>query len=242
LTKNESKNIAACLGSLGFCDQIVVVDDNSTDDTVKIAKKHGAQILVHALDGDFASQRNWALEEIKSNWILFVDADEIVSQALAEEIRHAVDKIDFKGYYLSRIDIMWGKGLKYGDLWHAKVLRLARRGAGIWVGKVHEEWKIEGRIGNLKNDLEHRPHQNMVEFLQHINLYSTLRAQEFFEQRIKTNTLEIIFAPILKFKYLYFLKFGFLDGTTGFIHAMTMAFYTFMVKGKLYLLYKGIPK
>ena len=82
----------------------------------------------------------------------------------------------------------------------------------------------------------------MSEFLQHINTYSTLRAQELFGQNITTNIFEIIFLPILKFKLLYIFKLGFLDGTMGFIHAMTMAFYSFLVKGKLWLLYKGIPK
>jgi hypothetical protein len=82
----------------------------------------------------------------------------------------------------------------------------------------------------------------MVEFLQHINEYSTLKAKEFYKKRRKTNVLEIVFAPIIKFKILYFWKLGFLDGTAGFVHAMTMAFYTFLVRGKLYLLHKGIPK
>lgn len=242
LAKNEEQNIAKCLESLKFCDELIVVDDNSSDSTVKIAKKLGAKIYEHALNNDFAAQHNWILEQIKSTWVLFVDADEIVSSELATEIKKAIEDIQYKGFFIKRSDFMWGRQLKYGDLLGAKVLRLARHGAGYWRGQVHEHWKVEGKIGNLKNSLQHYPHANLVEFLQHINYYSTLKADEFYSKGRKTSVWEIVLAPIFKFKVLYFLKLGFLDGTAGFIHAMTMAFYVFMVSGKLYLRYKGIPK
>ncbi len=235
LTKNEAENIEACLASLAFCDQIVVIDDNSVDGTVKIAKKMGAEVLVHALDNNFASQHNWSLEQIKSPWVLFIDADERISPELAAEIKVAIEKIEFKGFFLPRVDYLWGKELKYGDLYGAKFLRLARRGAGIWRGKVHESWVIEGRTGKLKNPLLHYPHQNFVEFLQHINTYSTIKADEFFNQNKKTSVLEIIGGPIWRFFKAYILQLGFLDGTAGFVHAMTLAMYQFLVAGKLHL-------
>lgn len=242
LTHNEQDNLGACLQALAFCDEVIVVDDNSTDDTVKIAKKLGAKIYNHALNNDFSAQHNWILEQIKSTWVLFVDADEIVTPALATEIKTAIEKIEYKGYLIKRTDFMWGRRMKYGDVWGNKVLRLARRGAGIWQGQVHETWQIDGRVGTLSNFLEHRPHANLVEFLQHLNYYSTLKADEFFAKGRKTSTFEIVLAPIVRFNSLYILKLGFLDGTAGFIHAMCMAFYAFLVAGKLFLRYKGIPK
>lgn len=241
LAKNEEKNIATCLHALSFCDAVVVVDDFSTDNTAKIAKKMGATVFQHALNGDFAAQHNWVLSQIKSHWVLFVDADEYVSGALAREIKSAIEKIEYKGFYIRRVDKLWKKVLRHGDVGNAKVLRLARPGAGKWVGRVHEKWQIEGKVGELSNHLEHTPHPTLVEFLHHINDYSTIRAQEFFDAGRKTSLFEIVCGPVWRFFQAYILKLGFLDGTAGFIHAMVMALYMFLVAGKLYLLYKGIP-
>jgi len=240
LTKNEEKNIARCLNGLKFCDHIVVVDDGSTDDTVSIAIGLGAQVLEHSLQGDYAAQRNWALNKVKSQWVLFVDADETVSPALAQEITQAVAKVEYKGYLLRRADFMWDRQLKHGDVGGVNLLRLARRGAGQWVGRVHETWQIEGRIGQLNNPLQHYPHPDMAAFLSQLNRYSTIRAQELFDSGARSNLLQIVFYPVFKFLRLWIWKLGFADGTSGFIHAMTMAFYTFLVRGKLWLLYKGI--
>jgi glycosyltransferase involved in cell wall biosynthesis len=239
LTRNEADNLPRVLASLKFCDEIVVVDNNSTDNSAKIATKSGARVLKHALT-DFSKQRNWALEQVKTSWVLFVDADEEVSPELAQEIVQSIQKIEYKGFLIPRHDYLWGKRLKYGDLWGFKVLRLARRGAGDWTGAVHESWKIEGRVGVLKNSLRHYPHANIVEFLRSINTYSSLKAREFFEMHRKTNVIEITLGPVYRFLLLYIGKFGFLDGTAGFIHAMVMSFYMFLVAGKLYLLSKNI--
>lgn len=242
LTKNEAKNLPKCLESVKWCDQILVIDDGSTDKTVSVAQKAGAQVLEHPLNANYASQRNWALSKVKTTWVLFVDADEVVSDQLADEIKVAITKIEFKGYLISRIDHMWGKRLTHGDVGGVKLLRLARHGAGDWQGTVHETWQVEGRVGTLKNPINHFPHPTMVEFLNHINVYSTLKAKEFHESGKKINLIVIIFGPVWRFILNYFFKLGFLDGTAGFVHAMTMAFYTFLVAGKLWLLYKGIPQ
>src|SRR5260221_6699426 len=116
LTKNEEKNIEACLKTLTWCDEVIVIDDNSTDKTISFAKKLGATVYEHVLDGDFAAQRNFGLEIAKGDWILFVDADERVSQALAFEMQAIITlHIDHvSGYYLRRLDTMWGKVLHFG--------------------------------------------------------------------------------------------------------------------------------
>ena len=240
LTHNEEENITKCLDSLSFCDQVVVVDDGSTDNTVKIAKKMDATVLEHVWTEDYSAQRNWTLGKVKSSWILFVDADEVISPKLAQEIQSAIKREGFKGFFLPRVDYLWDRKLKHGDVGGVKLLRLARRGAGQWQGRVHEIWNIEGSLGTLKNPIYHHPHKNLADFLQRINFYSSIKAQEFFEQGCKTNILEIVFGPAVRFIYLYLFKLGFLDGTPGFIHAMTMSFYAYLVAGKLWLLYKGI--
>lgn len=238
LTHNEEKNITRCLESLKFCDQILVVDDNSTDKTVQLAKKLGATVVSHPLDDNFAAQRNWAISQANTPWVLFVDADEVVSVKLAEEITSALKKIEYKGFLIPRTDYMWGKKLSHGDVGGVRLLRLARRGAGEWHGAVHEQWQIEGKVGVLRHALTHYPHPTMVEFLQEINRYSSIRAQELHDSGQRANLFQIIIYPIIKFKYLYFLKLGLLDGTAGFVHAMTMAFYSFLVRGKLWLLWR----
>jgi len=240
LAKNEEKNIERCLKSLSFCDEIVVIDDKSTDDTVKIVKKLKIRVLNHELV-DYASQRNWAISQIKTNWLLFVDADEVVTKELGAGILELVKKNDANGYLVHRVDYMWNHKFKYGDVGNVWLLRLARRGAGQWLGEVHERWEIDGRIEKLVGELSHHPHQTVVEFLRHINNYSTLKANEFYKTGRRTNIFEMVFGPIWRFVYLFICRFGFLDGTAGFVHAMLMSFYVFLVAGKLYLLYKGIP-
>ncbi len=241
LAKNEESNIQRCIESLSFCDEILVVDDNSMDDTAKIAKRHKARVVSHEFV-DFSSQRNWAISQVKSGWILFIDADEIVSRELGDSIQELVKKNEANGYLIHRVDYIWDHKFKFGDVGNVWLLRLAKKGAGEWQSDVHETWKIEGRVDKLTGDLNHYPHQDVVDFIKHINHYSTLKANQFYKQGRTTNIFEIVLGPIWRFKYLYILKLGFLDGIPGFIHAMLMAFYMFLVASKLFLLYKGIPK
>ena len=124
LTKNEEKNIVDCLKSLSFCDEIVVIDDNSTDETVLLAKKHGAQVFVHELSGDFSQQRNFSLTKVTGDWVLFIDADERVSQDLQKEIsRRTSLETAIEGYYVKRFDYLWGKLLSHGEIGTLRLLR-----------------------------------------------------------------------------------------------------------------------
>lgn len=241
LAKNEESNLAECIKTLKFCETVLVIDDESTDDTQNIAKKMGAKVVKHSLNSSFGAQRNFALSLVKTPWALFLDADERISPALAAEIISAVKNPSFQGYYLHRIDQMWAKNLQYGDVKGTRLLRLGKTAWGKWAGDVHETWKIIGRTSSLSSPLIHLPHQNLDQFLNEINFYSTLRAQELYRNNEKSSLLSIILYPIGKFVYLYLFKLGFFDGTPGFIHAMTMAFYTFLVRGKLFLLSKNIP-
>lgn len=240
LTKNEEKNIEACLDSLSWCDERIVIDDYSEDKTVELAKKKGAKVFSHSLQNDFAEQRNFGLSKAKGDWILFVDADERVSSALWYEImQHTNESLeDFSGFYVRRLDTMWGKTLRYGETGNSKLLRLARKGAGVWEGKVHEVWKINGKTAMLQNHLDHYPHGTIKEFLQEINFYTDLRAQELFKKKTSVNWFLILAYPKAKFIQNYFFKRGFLDGTPGFVSAMLMSLHSFLVRGKLWLLWE----
>jgi hypothetical protein len=178
------------------------------------------------------------MSHIKTGWILFVDADEVVTPQLANEIKQLVATKN--GYYVPRQDIIWGRLLKYGDVSQVCLLRLAKVGAGQWHGRVHETWNIPNPVGYLHHPLLHYPHPTLAKFLTHINTYSTIRARELYESGVRTNIAEIVSYPLSKFVLNWILKLGFLDSTPGFIHAMVMAFYSFLVRGKLYLLHKGI--
>lgn len=240
LTKNEEKNIRDCLKTLSWCDEIVVVDDNSSDRTVDLAKKMGAKVFLHPLNNNFSQQRNFGLKKAKGDLVFFVDSDERVSEALAAEIKNKkikMKKENIFGFYLKRRDFIFGRWLKFGETARVRLLRLARRKAGRWEGAVHEVLKIKGKTKELKNPLLHYPHPTTSQFLEKIDQYSTIRARELYGRRKKTNFFEIITYPVGKFLKNYFWNLGFLDGLPGFLHAVFMSFHSFLVRGKLWSIY-----
>lgn len=242
LTKNEEKDIADCLETLGWCDEVIVLDDNSSDKTVEIARGMKARVISNSLDGNFSSQRNYGLEKAKGEWALFVDADERVSKKLSDEILSAIKKNHFNGFFIQRADYLWGRKLLHGETGNIQLLRLGRKGSGEWIGKVHEVWEIEGQVGTLKNEMSHYPHQTVEKFLKELNSYTDIRARELFEKGEKTNIFFIIFYTKGKFFLNYIIKLGFLDGVPGLLHAMLMSFHSFLVRSKLWLLYEKKKK
>ena len=243
LVKNEEKNIKKCLEACLFADEILVIDDFSWDNTsgiVQSFKENKIKLIQRELNSDFAAQRNFALEKVTGEWILFVDADEYVSKELAAEIIQITNsQTSQNGFFIKRVDILWGKKITHGELLNFKTLRLGKKNKGVWAGKVHEEWKMQGDVGVLKNILIHEPHTSVKEFLREINFYTTIRANELFGQGRTTNVLLIILYPKAKFIFNYFIKMGFLDGVEGFILSVLMSLHSFLVRGKLYLLQKN---
>jgi len=239
LTKNEETNILDCLETLDNIDEVVIIDDYSTDrtlDAVKSLKRKNIKIFQHALDSDFSKQRNFGFSKIKNDWAFFVDADERVSKDLTSEIREVIEGNQYSGFKVKRSDVMWGKKLKYGETGNIKLARLGLKGKGEWLNTVHEYWDIKGQIGVLKSELIHYPHQTVQDFLSEINLYTTLRADELFKKNAQVTLLAIICYPAGKFLQNYFLKLGFMDGIPGFIVAVMMSFHSFLVRSKLWLL------
>lgn len=244
LTKNEEKNIERCLKSLDFCDEIIVIDDYSTDNTKnQISKiknqndKLNIKIIEKHLNNDFAAQRNFGLNKASNEWILFIDADEEISGNLKLEIENL--KFNFDAYYLKRRDYFWNQELKYGEVKKVReqgIVRLVKKNSGTWMGTVHEVFHTANKVGQINSFLNHYPHPTLKEFINDINNYSSIRAEELFNRGTKTNILEIIFFPMLKFIYNYFLNLGFLDGSAGFTYAFMMSFHSFLVRAKLYQL------
>ena len=250
LTKNEVKNIERCLKSLLFCDEIIVVDDYSTDKTTetvhKVLESRGRvtrpvhniyKIYERKLNNDFAQQRNYGLSKVSNEWVLFVDADERISENLKFEIQNL--KFDADAYYIRRRDYFWGKELVYGEVRQIRqigLIRLIRKGSGQWMGTVHEVFHTANKVGQINGFLNHYPHPTLKEFIKGINHYSNIRAEELFNRGVKINIFEIIFFPFGKFLYNYFLNLGFLDGPVGFTYAFMMSFHSFLVRAKLYQL------
>lgn len=238
LTHNEEKNIQSCLSTIKWCDEIIVVDDESTDKTSDIARKFGATVFIRALNGNFSEQRNFGLTKAKGDWIFFVDADERVSEALWFEIMQHTNSLisNYSGFFLKRRDVIWGHELAYGETGNIKLLRLAKKDAGEWEGAVHEVWKINGNTASLNNPLMHYPHVNVEKFLREINFYTNLRAKELYSKKKKTAWVSILFYPSVKFVQNYILKLGFRDGVPGLLLALMMSFHSFLVRSKLWIL------
>jgi glycosyltransferase involved in cell wall biosynthesis len=236
LTKNEEKSIQRCLLSVSWADEKIVIDDFSEDKTVEIAKSMGAIVFKHPLENNFARQRNFGLEKATGDWILFLDADERISHSLQYEITTEInDSLNTtRGYYMKRMDTVWGKSLKHGEVGAVSLLRLGRKDAGIWKGKVHEVWKVKGNTESLKHPLYHYPHQSIQDFLREVNYYSTLRAEELSRKKKRVRAISVIAYPLGKFLFNYFIRLGILDGVPGFVIASMMSFHSFLVRGKVW--------
>lgn len=241
LTKNEEKNLERCLRSIDFCDEIILIDDFSSDQTIKIANKFNAKVYERHLNNDFSNQRQFAFSKAGGEWILFVDADEEVTPELKKDIKYILShgNEEIVAYYIKRRDIWWGRELKFGETQKVRnigLIRLIKKNHGQWYGIVHETFKTEEATSCLSGFLNHYPHPALSDFINDVNRYSSLRAKELYDQGKKTNVCQIIFYPFFKFILNYIVYLGFLDGSPGFAYAFMMSFHSFLVRVKLYQL------
>lgn len=243
LTKNEGKNIRKCIQSLNFCTEILVIDDNSSDNTVKIAKSLGVKVIQHALNRDFSTQKNYALSQASYKWVLFVDADERISANLRSEIERVITipNNPVTGYFVRRKKILWGREVKFGDS-RDYLLRLGKKSAGKWERKVHEYWQMSGKVEKLDGKIEHYPHKTLSEYISHVDFFSGLNAEVHYENKIKSNIFKIIIFPVAKFIQNYIFRLSIIDGINGFIISMMMSFHSFLSWSKLWFLQKHIEQ
>lgn len=239
LARNEEKNLTELIPTLSFCDEVIVVDNDSTDGTVEIAQKYKAHII-HDASSDFSHLRNNALKIANGDWIFFVDADERISNTLQDEIVTVTKSASqYVGWYISRQDIFWGKRVNYGEVLSARVkgiLRLVRKNSGEWKGAVHEVYIPNGLTGKLKNPIMHHSHKGIADFLEAVNTFSTRRADAMYKNEVRLWALPILIVPFSKFLYTYLLLGGFLDGARGFVYSFMMSFHSFLTRSKVYLL------
>ena len=225
LTKNEEKNIEEVIRAVDFCDEIILIDDYSTDKTVEVIEKSKIKIFRHALNQDFAKQRNFGLSKATGDWVLFIDADERMTPLLRKEISKSTNKqiSKFSAYLIRRKNLFMGSVV--GE---DRILRLAKRNAGKWERMVHEVWKVNGRIGTLSGYLRHNTADNLKEAVAKTNLYSTLHARQNAKDGKKSNLFKIIFFP--KAKFLENILTG-----KGFVFAILHAFHSFLAWSKQWL-------
>ena len=236
LTHNSEATLEECLESLQWVDEIVLIDDISTDKTQEIATKYNARVWIRKLD-DFSSQRNFGLEKCTNEWALVLDSDERISVELKKEIEFILSRPCIEsGFQIPRKNLFMRTWIR--SIYPDYCLRLFRRAEGRYQGAVHESLDINGVIGKLKNPILHVSYRNIEEILQKTNHYTTLSAQELYNKGKKASFLDIILRPIHTFVKIYFIKRGFLDGIPGLILHILSGYYTFIKYTKLYFLVK----
>ncbi len=231
LTKNSQEELTKILPSVQFANQILVIDDHSTDNTESIARAHQCDFYKRALNNDFAAQRNYAIHKARGEWIFFIDPDETVSASLAAEVMQVTNTTSYDGFSIKREDLFLGKKLKHGETSSVWLVRLAKKAKGTWVRPVHETWKVEN-VGRLKNVLVHNAHQDIAHFLKKINYYTDIESNYRNQSGKKTNLFEVVAFPVGKFIQNYILRLGILDGMEGFTMAFMMSVHSFLVRAK----------
>ena len=231
ITYNEERRLADCLRSVPFADEIVVLDSGSTDRTRHIAAELNARVSVRNFD-NFAAQKNAAIEMTRGNWVLLLDADERVSPALAAEIRGLLSKpASFDAYYLNRLNVLFGRKMRFGANAADRQLRLMRRDYGRFEGLVHERITPRARAGRLKGELMHVSTRTVGEYFVKFALFSSLEA-ELAVRRGTPAGRHLLTRPFLRFVYFYVFKLGFLDGFQGFVFHVLGAYYEFVRRAK----------
>lgn len=181
ITKNEENRIKACLESVKWADEIIIVDNGSKDDTLKIARQYTNKIIQADLR-DFASLRNLAMKETKGEWVLYVDADERILEPLKKELEAMISFSQFSAYAISRKNIIFGTEVKYGPFWPDWVIRLLKKSDFEgWVGRVHEYPKFKGELGYSKNPLLHLTHRSIDQIISKTLEWSKIDAEIRFE-------------------------------------------------------------
>ena len=254
--KNEELNLPSCLKELKSFDQLIVVDSGSKDKTIQIAQSLGADVLQFQWNGKFQKKRNWTLQNarIKNDWVLFLDADEFVTEDFVNEVSEKIKNTDCNGFTLQFQNYFMGKMLKYGYGFYKNALFKKSKGAyekideDLWSHldmEVHEHPIIEGKIGIIKSKIIHKDFKSLEHYIAKHNAYSSWEAHRYialkqtkdkplsFNQKIKYGLMASGFLPLVYFIGTYIVKLGFLDGKEGFYLARFKAHYFFQIQTKI---------
>lgn len=237
IARDDALRIEHCLASLAWTDEIVVViDERSRDATEELALRAGARALRHAYQGN-VEQKNFALDQVKSDWVVALDADEALSPALAARLRErlAGDPADLDGIELNRVTRHLGRWIRHGDFHPDWQLRVFRRSRGRWAGSnPHGRVRVAGHVEKLGGDLEHASYFDLADQVARVQEYSRQEALELHRRGRRARFSDLCLRPPARFLRAYLLKAGFLDGVPGFLIAAVTAFHVLLKYAKLW--------
>jgi glycosyltransferase involved in cell wall biosynthesis len=233
ITKNEKDRIGRLLKSLDFANEIVVVDSGSTDGTQDLCKRMGSKVVFKEWQG-FGLQKQFAMDQIQSEWILNLDADEEVSKELAQEIIEAVNSADTQvnGFSMPRLSRYLGRWIRHGGWYPDRKIRLVRRKRGKWSDDpLHEKLRVDGKVNQLSKPIFHYVYRNISDHVKTINRFSDVYATENLPVT-SGFVLAGLGHAVIKFLECYVWKLGILDGIPGLIIAMNSSWYVFLKHAK----------
>lgn len=227
ITKNEAQHISHCIQSIDWVDEIIVFDSGSTDNTVEICRQFGAKVFITDWPG-FGPQKQRALNKATHDWVLSIDADELISESLKNEILNSIKSSEFNGFEIPFLSFYCGKLIKHGGWKSEHHLRLFKRNHSQFTPDiVHENILVQGKISTLENPIMHYSYTDQEEVLRKINLYSTLGAENLFRKGHKSNIAKATTKGLWMFFRNYFIRGGFIDGVEGLMLAISSAEVTF---------------
>ena len=238
LTKNEEKNIEDAIENAKLVsEKVLIVDSGSTDNTVELARENGAKVVFREWDDDFSAQRNYALENIDTRWVVYLDADEQLNEQLISEIKRVIATDSDAMYRFIRRNSAFGKDFRYGVLGPDSVIRLFPKDKVRWQDKVHERPVGDLPVITLKGYMKHYTYRTFEQYIQKMNQYSSIGAQNYHDKHKSVSVISDFFLrPAFAFFKMYVLKKGFLEGWLGFVLCLNYANYTLNKYVKLKLL------
>jgi glycosyltransferase involved in cell wall biosynthesis len=242
ITYNEADRIEACLRSVSFCDEMVVVDSHSTDSTRELASSLGARVIERDWPG-YRSQKQFAVDSAGSDWVLCLDADERVTVELRREIEALRDGgfTRHAGWSVPRITDYFGRFLRHGNAYPDRLIRLFDRRRGGWIGEeIHENTRVTGSVGRLRGHLEHFSYRSLTDHHNRMARYADLMAQALYARGKRCGLLKVLANPQWRFLRGYFIRLGFLDGWRGLVFALVESAYVRRKYVGLYMLSKGL--
>jgi glycosyltransferase involved in cell wall biosynthesis len=244
ITFNEERNLPACLASLPSGSEVIILDSYSSDRTAEIAAAYGARFYSQSFS-NFGAQKNAALAYATRRWVLAIDADEVLSPELREEILALISRdtsgetSSIVGYRLRRRLIFLGKLLRFGSTTDYP-LRLFQRTQGRFVKPIHEQVEVTGSVAYLQHHLMHNSYRDLSDYFTKFNRYTDQAAEDAFaHRRAQPGVLMLLLRPFYTFCNRYFFHLGFLDGFAGYSYALLSSFYVYTKYAKLRLMYKN---
>lgn len=263
--KNEAENLRRCLPALSWADEVFVVDSQSTDETAAVALERGARVVQFQFNGSYPKKKNWALENLpfRNEWVLIIDADEVVVPALAEEIARRTRNDEADGFYLNMKYFFLGRRIRhcgYSEAWNLRLFKHAlgryermpvSPGARTGDNEAHEHVELRGRALRLVHELDHHAYPTIAAWVEKHNRYAVWEAEMYerflsepipraigpgkrFKRRLKKVYLRLPMRPFIRFIYSYVIRLGVLDGKPGLVFCTLLAFYDFLSWANVY--------